>query len=161
MHTFYVNTGYDNNVTLDVTMDSEIDDFGCLTWRELLTEVLAEDLDFLLQDEKLLDYYGIESSELDRALDTKEVDRYYSQISFHVDNRSGAEAHAFELIESLQLFPTDKDGNGAAHGVALEQSYANGPRKYVTISDKGAANWLVKECAKRGVEVVVKFVGAN
>lgn len=161
MQTFYVNTGYDNNVTLDVTMDSEINDFGCLTWRELLTEVLGEDLGYLMQDDKLLDHYGIESSELDRDLNTPEVGRYYSQISFHVDNRSGAEAHAFEFIESLQLFPTDKDGNGAAHGVALEQSYANGPRKFVTIADESAANWLVNECAKRGVAVVVEFVGAN
>jgi hypothetical protein len=86
------------------------------------------------------------------------VETYYDQLSFDVDNRSGAEALAFNLLESLQLFPMDQDGNGSTEGVTLEQTYANGPRKYVIVEDEGAAVWLTTACAVRGVEIVVKFV---
>jgi hypothetical protein len=158
VHTLYVNTEYGNSVTLDATMASEIDDFGNLTWRELLVDVIGESLEYLLQDDHLLDYYRIEKSQLDCALEASEVDRFYSQISFHADNKAGAEALAFNLLHSLQLFPMDKDGNGSHQGVSLDQTYANGPRKYVIIADESAAIWLTAECASRGLEVDVEFV---
>ena len=155
----YVSPEYGNEVTLGGTMDDDIDSFGDVTWREFIEDCRNEDLSSHLDDldEWLEDEYGISASQLDDKLDAKAVDRHYSDLSFHQDNFSGGNAEAFNLIRSLQLFPMDRDGNGAAHGVQLDQSTANGPRKTAWIADQAAADWLIKQAAERGVLLNVVF----
>jgi hypothetical protein len=155
----YVNTGYGNEVTLGGTMDDDIDSFGDVTWREFIEDYRCEDISSHLHnlDEWLEEEYGISAGQLEDKLDDKAVDRYYTDLSFHQDNSSGGNAEAFDLIRSLELFPMDRDGNGAAHGVQLDQSTANGPRKTVWIADQVAADWLIKQAAERGVLLEVVF----
>jgi hypothetical protein len=157
--TLYVNTEYGNEVTLGGTLDDDIDSFGDVTWREIIEEYRFEDIAAHAGnlDEWLDDEYGISASQLDETLDDKAVDRYYTTLSFHHDNSSGESAKAFNLIRSLQLFPMDRDGNGSEHGVQLDQSTANGPRKTVWISDQQAADWLVEKARERGVLLKVVF----
>lgn len=157
--TLYVNVEYGNEVTLECTMDSDIDSFGDVTWREFIEDYRNEDISSHLDDldEWLDDEYGICASQLDDTLDAKAVDRYYTDLSSQQDNSSGANAEAFDLIRSMKLFPMDRDGNGSAHGVQLDQSTANGPRKTVWISDQAAADWLVQQAAERGILLDVVF----
>jgi len=154
----YINTEYGNEATLNVTMDDEIDSFGDLTWREFIENVRSEDISNNKNlDEWLLEEYKITSTMLDEKIDSETVNRYYSDLSYYQDNTSGGNVQAFSLIRSLQLFPMDQDGNGSGHGVELYQSTANGPRKFVFISDVDAANWLVDQAAIKGVQLVVVF----
>jgi hypothetical protein len=157
--TLYVNIGYGNEVTLGCTMDGDIDSFGDVTWREFIEDYRNEDISSHLDDldQWLEDEYGISASQLEDTLDDKAVDRYYSDLSFHQDNSSGASAEAFNLIRSMKLFPMDRDGNGSDHGVELSQSTANGPRKTVWIADQAAADWLVEQAAERGFLLDVVF----
>jgi hypothetical protein len=155
----YVNTEYGNEVTIGTLISDEINSFGCMTWRELIEDVLGDDLSSHAGEEDWLEgEYGITADELDCDLDSGAVEKYYSSISFHTDNFTGGEVEAFGLIRSLKLFPMDKDGNGHSNGVELTQTYANGPKKCVYIADQAAADWLVKECQSRGVNLKVKFV---
>lgn len=157
--TLYVNTEYDNEVTLGGTMDDDVDSFGDVTWREFIEDYRHEDFSSHLDnlDEWLEEEYGISANQLEEKLDNKAVDRYYTELSFHQDNSSGGNAEAFTLIRSLELFSMDRDGNGSAHGVALDQSTADGPRKTVWIADQAAADWLVAQAAERGVLLDVVF----
>jgi len=159
INTLYVNSDYCDEVTLNCTMDDDIDSFGDLTWREFIedyrSENLSEHQDCL--DEWLDADYGITPNQLDENLDKAAIDRYYTDLSFRQDNVTGANAEAFELIRSLELFPMDRDGNGSFHGVTLDQSTANGPRKSVWIEDRESADWLIQQAAKRGVVLNVVF----
>lgn len=157
-HTLYINAQFGNEATLDTSMSAEIDRFGWISWKTLLTEVLHEDLDWLLQEGRLMDRYGIEAGQLDEQIEDETVERHYSDISCYWDNTIGAGALAFEFIRSLQLFPMDADGNGAAMGVCLEQSTANGPRKVVYVEDEDAMEWLAAEFANRGLGICIKTV---
>lgn len=157
-HTLFVNQSYGNEVTLDGTMDEDIDSFGQVTWKELLTEIKGESLDWLLKDENLENHYGIEPHQLEETIGPEEIDKYYGDLCFHVDNIEGPEARAFNLISSLELFPMDKNGNGQANGVWLEQTTANGPRKVVLIENESAAAWLRQQFVERGLNVEIRFV---
>ncbi|MFZ4702203.1 MAG: hypothetical protein ACOYMG_19345 [Candidatus Methylumidiphilus sp.] len=154
----YINKEYGNEATLDATMDNDIASFGNITWKTLLTEVKSESLDWLLKDENLINYFGIEPNQLDELIGPETIDRYYSDIEFHVGNYEGAEAAAFNFIGSLNIFPTDIDGNGASNGVWLQQTYADGPRKTVLIEDETAAEWLRQRFKEKGVDVEIKFI---
>jgi hypothetical protein len=71
---------------------------------------------------------------------------------------TGSNVEVFELIWSLDLFPTDDDGNGVSNGIRLEQSTANGPRKSVYIDSPESAQWLIAKAAEQGVTLEVRFV---
>lgn len=115
-------------------------DASASTWLELM-EMLGCDAD----DE-------VPAEVFERHRD-QVADRQY----FQVDNFSGAQAEAFDLIRSLALFPMDKDGNGDAHGVFLQQTLANGPRKTVWIEGEAGANWLRSETARQGRKIRIEF----
>ena len=157
-HILYINASYHNEATLDGTMDEEIASLGNVTWKTLLTEIKAESLDWLLQDENLQSHYGIEPHELEETIGPNEVERYYDDLSFHLGNSAGNEAYAFNFIRSLALFPMDIDGNGGVNGVWLEQTTADGPRKIVQIEDASAAEWLQQQFSERGLNVEIKFI---
>jgi hypothetical protein len=78
-----------------------------------------------------------------------------TDISFYIDNYSGGCALAFELIGSLKKFTTDQDGNGCHHGVELLQTRANGPRKYVFITNQEAEKWLIEQFNAEGHSVKI------
>ena len=153
VHILYINTEYDNEVSLDKSIDSQVDSFGDLTWRTLISDIMSEDTD---DDEVLEDEYGIKRDELDNKLTPKDIDQYYSRIEFYEDNTAGPNADAFNLIRSLKGFSTDRDGNGTHSGVELLQTTANGPRKYVYIHNGVGERWLIKQFNDEGLSV--KFI---
>lgn len=157
--TLYVNTDYGNEVTLGGSMADDLDSFGDVTWREFIADYRCDDISTHQADlnEWLEEQYGISSIKLDEKLDGEAINRYYTELSLRQDNVSGRSAKAFDLIRSLNLFAMDRDGNGAAHGVQLDQSLANGPRKSVWIDDQNSADWLVKQAGERGVLLKVVF----
>jgi hypothetical protein len=159
LHTLYVNAQYGNEVTLDRSMASEIDAFGDMTWRTLLTEVKGQSIEWLLEGDKLMDHFGIEVEQLDDSIDQDDIAKYYTDVAYYTDNRTGAEAGAFELLVEHDIFPVDRDGNGGANGVCLVQTTANGPRKTVYIDDEAAAVWLVQQFARKGMDVAIQFIG--
>jgi hypothetical protein len=145
--------------TLGESLDDLAASLGDVTWRELIEDCLhgsvkshADDLEEWLEES-----FGISSKELDETIDEAAVDRYYTQLCYRQDNRTGSNVGAFDFIRSLELFPTDADGNGSSNGVILERTTANGPRKGAYILDRNAANWLVQEAARQGVVVKVRF----
>jgi hypothetical protein len=156
----YVNTSCDNEATAGETIDDLAASLGDVTWRELLEECLRENVADHEHDlaEWLEDYYGLEPGDLDKKIDAKAVDRYYPQLCFRQDNMTGSNVEVFELIWSLDLFPTDDDGNGVSNGIRLEQSTANGPRKSVYIDSPESAQWLIAKAAEQGVTLEVRFV---
>jgi hypothetical protein len=155
----YVNTAYDNQVSLGQTIASEIEDFGDITWRQLLEEVREESLPSGEElDPWLEDNYRITPGQLDVKLSKDEVESWYSSIAYWVDFYVGAGAQAYDLVSEIELFPIDKEGEGSAHGVHLWCTTANGPRKFLVIDDETAARWLVQACRERGTAIVIEFV---
>lgn len=157
--TLFVNLEYDNEATLGMTMAGDIDEFGEITWRELITEVqgerLPEEADLA---EWLEENYGIEPSDLEKMIDSKTAEAYYTQLAYRADNSTGAESQAHDLIRELGIITLDEWGDGSSHGVHLYRTTANGPRKYLVIDDQAAADWLTEQCRLRGVHLEVRFV---
>lgn len=157
--TLYVNKGYGNQVSLDGTLDAEIDNFGDITWQQLLEDVLGE---VLPADKKLkrwlMDNYDITPDDLDETIGEAEVQRWSSSIAYWIDFEAGAGALAYDLVRDLELFPVDKEGGGSANGVHLQCTTANGPRKFLLVDDEAAAQWLAQACCERGTLVEIEFV---
>lgn len=156
-HALYVNTKYNNYVSMDETIADSIGTFGAVTWRTLLGEILHEDLSPKNLD-SLLENYGLNIEDLDVIIDAETVSRYYNDIEQYVDNVSGPMAKAFELLLSLELFPMDKWECGDTHGVSLCQQRANGAKKLVAIDGEDAAEWLRLQLQSRGLNIDIKFV---
>jgi hypothetical protein len=155
----YVNTAYNNEATLDGSMENDIDDFGHISWRELLEDVFYEDLKEKSNlEEWLEENYCISVDELGDELDRDTIERYYDDLADYQNMVSGRNVLAFDLLRSLNLFSMDKNGNGAMNGVELIQTTANGPRKYVFIENQQSADWLEDECKRRGLNLFVKFI---
>jgi hypothetical protein len=150
-YVFFVNSSYSDEVTLDGIIDDSFDSLD-ITWRILISEILCENVH---DEEFLQDTFGVSAKDLDRELTSDEVLKYYSEISFYEDNRTGNNVGAFELIRNLEGFPTDKDGNGSHNGVELSQSTANGPRKYVHFFGKNAEKWLIRQFEEKGIRVEI------
>ena len=151
-HTLYINSQYDNEGSLNQTIDSEVDSFSDITYRTLISEVKNDEID---NNEILEEEYGISLDELDNQLSSEHFDKYMYDISFYIDNCSGGSALAFDLIGSLKKFTTDQDGNGSHHGVELLQTRANGPRKYVFITNQEAEKWLIEQFNAEGHSVKI------
>ncbi len=145
--------------TLGESLDDLADSLGDVTWRELIEDCLRESVKSHSDDleEWLEESFGISPKELDKTIDAAAVDRYYTELCYRQDNRVGSNVGAFDFIRSLELFPTDAEGNGSANGIILERTTANGPRKGAYILDRNAAKWLVQESARQGVTVEVRF----
>ena len=151
-HTLYINSQYDNEGSLNQTMDSEVDSFSDITYRTLISEVKNDEID---NNEMLEEEFGISLDELDNQMSSEHFDKYMYDISFYIDNCSGGSALAFDLIGSLKKFTTDQDGNGSHHGVELLQTRANGPRKYVFITNQEAEKWLIEQFNAEGHSVKI------
>ena len=151
-HTLYINSQYDNEGSLNQTIDSEVDSFSDITYRTLISEVKNDEID---NNEILEEEYGISLDELDNQMSSEHFDKYMYDISFYIDNCSGGSALAFDLIGSLKKFTTDQDGNGCHHGVELLQTRANGPRKYVFITNQEAEKWLIEQFNAEGHSVKI------
>ena len=155
--TLYVNQEYDNQVTMNKTLSDEIDDFYKITWRYLIEKIIED----LLPDDEVdeyLEFYGITENQLDELLSSSDIDKHYSKIGYHFDNQVGSGACAFNFLHTLEIFPMDKDGNAEMNDIELIQTKTNGPKKLVYIQDKKSANWLKRECKKKGVEIDIKFI---
>ncbi len=150
--TLYINSQYDNEGSLNQTIDSEVDSFSDITYRTLISEVKNDEID---NNEILEEEYGISLDELDNQMSSEHFDKYMYDISFYIDNCSGGSALAFDLIGSLKKFTTDQDGNGSHHGVELLQTRANGPRKYVFITNQEAEKWLIEQFNAEGHSVKI------
>lgn len=155
----YVNTAYDNEVTLDTTLMQDVEMFGEITWRDFLEKVRGESLPSNQVELRawLIDHYAISENDLDELLSQEAIDRFYTDLSYYQDNVSGGNARAFKLLVSLQLMSVDKDGNGNAEGIELVQTTSNGPRKYVFIENEKAAEWLISQAADKGVDLEIEF----
>ena len=151
-HTLYINSQCDNEGSLNQTIDSEVDSFSDITYRTLISEVKNDEID---NNEILEEEYGISLDELDNQMSSEHFDKYMYDISFYIDNCSGGSALAFDLIGSLKKFTTDQDGNGSHHGVELLQTRANGPRKYVFITNQEAEKWLIEQFNAEGHSVKI------
>ena len=151
-HTLYINSQYDNEGSLNQTIDSEVDSFSDITYRTLISEVKNDEID---NNEILEEEYGISLDELDNQMSSEHFDKYMYDISFYIDNCSGGSALAFDLIGSLKKFTTDQDGNGSHHGIELLQTRANGPRKYVFITNQEAEKWLIEQFNAEGHSVKI------
>ena len=154
--TLYINSQYDNEGSLNQTIDSEVDSFSDITYRTLISEVKNDEID---NNEILEEEYGISLDELDNQMSSEHFDKHMYDISFYIDNCSGGSALAFDLIGSLKKFTTDQDGNGSHHGVELLQTRANGPRKYVFITNQEAEKWLIEQFNAEGHSVKIVRVG--
>ena len=150
--TLYINSQYENEGSLNQTIDSEVDSFSVITYRTLISEVKNDEID---NNEILEEEYGISLDELDNQMSSEHFDKYMYDISFYIDNCSGGSALAFDLIGSLKKFTTDQDGNGSHHGVELLQTRANGPRKYVFITNQEAEKWLIEQFNAEGHSVKI------
>lgn len=150
--TLYINSQYDNEGSLNQTIDSEVDSFSDITYRTLISEVKNDEID---NNEMLEEEFGISLDELDNQMSSEHFDKYMYDISFYIDNCSGGSALAFDLIGSLKKFTTDQDGNGSHHGVELLQTRANGPRKYVFITNQEAEKWLIEQFNAEGHSVKI------
>ena len=150
--TLYINSQYDNEGSLNQTIDSEVDSFSDITYRTLISEVKNDEID---NNEILEEEYGISLDELDNQMSSEHFDKYMYDISFYIDNCSGGSALAFDLIGSLKKFTTDQDGNGSHHGVELLQTRANGPRKYVFITNQEAEKWLIEQFNAEGHSIKI------
>ena len=151
-HTLYINSQYDNEGSLNQTIDSEVDSFSDITYRTLISEVKNDEID---NNEILEEEYGISLDELDNQMSSEHFDKYMYDISFYIDNCSGGSALAFDLIGSLKKFTTDQDGNGSHYGVELLQTKANGPRKYVFITNQESEKWLIEQFNAEGHSVKI------
>ena len=151
-HTLYINSQYDNEGSLNQTIDSEVDSFSDITYRTLISEVKNDEID---NNEILEEEYGISLDELDNQMSSEHFDKYMYDISFYIDNCSGGSALAFDLIGSLKKFTTDQDGNGSHHGVELLQTTVNGPRQYVFITNQEAEKWLIEQFNAEGHSVKI------
>ena len=150
--TLYINSQYDNEGSLNQTIGSEVDSFSDITYRTLISEVKNDEID---NNEILEEEYGISLDELDNQMSSEHFDKYMYDISFYIDNCSSGSALAFDLIGSLKKFTTDQDGNGSHHGVELLQTRANGPRKYVFITNQEAEKWLIEQFNAEGHSVKI------
>ena len=155
----YVNTGFHNECTLDRPMQDEVDEFGDITWRQLLCEVLEDPLptDAAELSEHLEDRYGINPSRLGHKLSHDTVDAYQNDIAYWVDNISGGEARAHDLVKELGILVLDDEDSGSSHGVHLWRTTADGPRKFLVVEDEDAAHWLTGQFNARGLAVEIRF----
>lgn len=155
-----VNTDCENEATVGESIDDLAASLGDVTWRELLEECLHENVDSHKDDlEDWLEFdYGITPEDLDEIIPSAMVDRYYTQLCYRQDNMTGSNVEVFDLIRSLDIVPTDVDGNGSVNGITLVQTTANGPRKYVYIEDRKSASWLEMQAAESGVSLKVRFI---
>ena len=152
--TIYINTAYNNQATLDSSLNNSIDEFGSVTWRELLTDILSRDLDDP-DTLEFLDDYGLSEANLDDLIDSDTIDKYYSELSFYEDNYSGPRACLFNFLIQAKIFVADINGNYYGHGIELIQTTANGPEKLVYIEDDNAAEWLKNALYKKGIKVEI------
>ena len=156
---FYVNRQYDNQVTIDHPMDVELASFGCITWKYLIEEIMDDKLPKHEEEcNDFLETYNITFEDLDCLLDEASVDKYYDQISYHVDNHIGSQAKAFDFIASLDIISRDMRGAGNIRGIHLERTTANGPKKFVYVDNEAAAKWLKVQCEAKGVVIDIEFV---
>ena len=155
-HTLYVNTDYDNEVTLDCGIEAIIKLDVEISWQTLIEDVLSENIASFNNDE-LMDYYQIERSELNTKIDSATFEKYQDSIYYWIDNSIGGNARAFDLITSLSSFTTDEMGNGSMNGVTTSQSTCNGPKKSVCIENEAAADWLKQSFANEGIAIEIKF----
>ena len=146
-HTLYINSQYDNEGSLNQTIDSEVDSFRGITYRTLITDINGEEIE---SNDMLKEQYGILLDELDCKLTDKDVVKYESEISFYEENRVGANVEAFDLICSLKKFITDADGNGSHGGLQSVQTTQGWPRQSVFINDEEAERWLIEQLKAEG-----------
>ena len=148
----YINTAYNNQATLDSTLDSTIDEFGSVTWRELLTDILSKDIDDP-DTLEFLDDRGLSEANLDDLIDSDTIDKFYDELAFYEDNYSGPRACLFEFLIKAEIFTTDINGNYYGNGIELIQTTANGPEKLVYVEDDDAAQLLKNLLDKKGIKV--------
>ena len=98
-HILYINSRYNNECSLNQTVQSQIDSFGDITYRTLITDINREEIE---SNDMLKEQYGISLDELDCKLTDKDVVKYESEISFYEENRVGANVEAFDLMCSLK-----------------------------------------------------------
>jgi hypothetical protein len=148
----FVNQDYGNEATLGE--DDLGESLSAITWRELIEECLGQTIkqEFLEMD------FGIKYSELDNQLNDLAVDKYFETLRYRYDNLTGPGAKAYELIKSLNLFPTNRQGNGSFNGVSLEQTFGNGPKRRAYIESQESSDWLVERAAERGLKFRIVFV---
>ena len=151
-HTLYINSQYDNEGSLNQTIDSEVDSFRGITYRTLITDINGEEIE---SNDMLKEQYGISLDELDCKLTDKDVVKYESEISFYEENRVGANVEAFDLICSLKKFITDADGNGSHGGLQSVQTTQGWPRQSVFINDEEAERWLIEQLKAEGHSVKI------
>jgi hypothetical protein len=151
-HILYINSGYNNECSLNQTVQSQIDSFGDITYRTLITDINGEEIE---SNDMLKEQYGISLDELDCKLTDKDVVKYESEISFYEENRVGANVEAFDLICSLKKFITDADGNGSHGGLQSVQTTQGWPRQSVFINDEEAERWLIEQLKAEGHSVKI------
>ena len=151
-HTLYINSGFNNECSLNQTVQSQIDSFGDITYRTLITDINREEIE---SNDMLKEQYGILLDELDCKLTDKDVVKYESEISFYEENRVGANVEAFDLICSLKKFITDADGNGSHGGLQSVQTTQGWPRQSVFINDEEAERWLIEQLKAEGHSVKI------
>ena len=151
-HTLYINSQYDNEGSLNQTIDSEVDSFRGITYRTLITDINGEEIE---SNDMLKEQYGILLDELDCKLTDKDVVKYESEISFYEENRVGANVEAFDLICSLKKFITDADGNGSHGGLQSVQTKQGWPRQSVFINDEEAERWLIEQLKAEGHSIKI------
>lgn len=157
VQTLFVNTEYNNEVTLDCGIDSIIDLDVIIDWATFIETVMGDSLESY-DDEELLDCYGIEKSDLNVEIDSDTFQKYHDRIYFWIDNEVGGNAKAFDLVTGLSSFITDEMGNGSMNGVTTSQSTANGSAKSVYIENETAAKWLKQTFANESISVEIEFI---
>lgn len=155
---FYINTEYDNKVTLNKTIESSIDEFGLIKWREFFEKVVGLDTALIQNTESFEEKYGITLDQYENYIPEEIIDKYYSQISYYTDFVSGPGAKAYDFVETLKIIPVNKEGCGSSNGIELLKSTANGPSKEVFIDTEESASWLKSECLKKGIKIEFNFV---
>ena len=155
---FYINTDYDNKVTLNKTIESSIGDFGLIKWQDFFEQIIGLDTVSTQNTESFEEEYGITSDQYEAYIPEEIIDKYYSQISYYTDFVSGPAAKAYDFVESLKIIPVNNEGCGSSNGIELLKSTTNGPSKEVFIDTKQSAAWFRSECLKKGIEIEINFV---
>ena len=155
---FYINTDYDNKVTLNKTIESSIDEFGLIKWREFIEKVMGLDTSLAQNTDFFEEKYGITSDQYENYIPEEIINKYYSQINYYTDFVSGPAAKAYDFVESLKLIPVNNEGCGSSNGIELLKSTTNGSSKEVFIDTEQSAGWFRSECLKKGIEIEINFV---
>ena len=151
-HILYINSGYNNECSLNQTIASQIDLLGDITYRTLISDIKGDETQ---SNDMLKEQYGISLDELDYKLTYKDFAKYESDISFYEENIVGANVQVFDLICSLKKFITDNDGNGSHGGLESVQNTQGWPRKSVFINDEEAERWLIEQLNAEGHSVKI------